>query len=105
MPKSSTGATVRLRHGEMLLNNGSLNLNYSGHDTGVKANFQEDVHILPQQTFSHNSSIFLRSRFVWYGFQYVSVQVSDHRIFDGTLESIKCYQMYQIWTVLAMYLL
>ena len=94
MPKSSTGATVRLRHGEMLLNNGSLNLNYSGHDTGVKAHFQEDVHILPQQTFSHNSSIFLRSGFVWYGFQYVSVQVSDHGIFDGLLESIKCYQMY-----------
>ena len=93
-PKSSAGENVRLRHGEMLLSNGSLNLNYSGHDTGVKAHFQEDVHILPQQASRHNSSISLRSGFVWYGFQYVSVQVSDHGIFDGSLESINCYQMY-----------
>ena len=93
MPKSSTGATVRLRHGEMLLNNDKLNLNYSGHDTGVKANFQEDVHILPHKP-SVTTQVFssLQICLVW--FKYVSVQVSDHRIFDGTLESIKCYQMY-----------
>lgn len=87
------GATLRMRHGEMLLQNGSLNLNYTGHDTGVKAHFQEDVHVLPQTT-NGRADIYLRSAFVWYGFQYVSIEVSHKDIFDGKLDSIECYQMY-----------
>ena len=86
--------TISLRHGEMLLANGSLNLNYSGHDTGVKAHFQEDHHIIPKDR-RRSSPLRLRSSFSWYGFQYVSVHVSSAGYFDGTnLDVLECFQMY-----------
>ena len=83
---SAPAATMKLRHGEMLLHNGSLNLNYSGHDTGVKAQFQEDTHMLRP---SPAATTTVRSAFVWYGFQYISVEASEEDLFTGALDALE----------------
>ena len=88
--------TIHVRHGETLLKNGSLNLNFTGQDTGVKANFQHDTHHI-----DYNGSTLLhgwRPTFTWYGFQYVSVHVQNTTSirFNGASlnNSIRCHQMY-----------
>jgi alpha-L-rhamnosidase len=90
---ASGKGTVHLRHGESLLKNGSLNLNFTGQDTGVKANFQHDTHHINNDTMNY-----YRPTFTWYGFQYVSVHVEEPTTlqFHGLSlnHSIICYQMY-----------
>ena len=97
MKVNNAAPTIALRHGEMLLNNGSINFNYSGHSSGVKATFQKDLHHLPTN-MNEGETIRLRSSFVWFGFQYISVEISNgaEAYFDAKdlQNSIECYQKY-----------
>ena len=89
--------TIHLRHGESLLKNGSLNLNFTGQDQGVKANFQHDTHHV-NNGIHNDTANYYRPTYTWYGFQYVSVHVEDPTTlqFNGSSlkNSITCYQMY-----------
>lgn len=86
---SVPGGLITTRGGEMLLQNGSLNQNFTVRPKGVKAGFQMDQHSLR----GTGETEYLRPSFTWYGMQYVSVQVGVNVEFNATLASLTCYQM------------
>lgn len=75
---SGDASAITLKHGEVLLSNGSVS--FPWHE-----NFQTDRHILSKDV---PAGTWLMPRFTWHGFQHVEVAADNDSGFDGKLSSV-----------------